>query len=103
MSKIFIVHVFLGCCANNSDGKLFIIANTEDDARRVATQATKYPITIIESYFLNNEVVYSSFKTDKSYRLQNKTDNWGYLPEQYVSETDISKTFSESWQRNHSQ
>ena len=101
MNNLFIVHVFLNCGANNSDGKLFIVADTEEDARRVATETTKQPITMVESYSLNSEVVYSSFKTDNPYRFQNKTDNWGYLPEEYVKEHNMHETFSESWQINH--
>jgi len=75
--KIFIVHVNLGCCQNNSDGKMRIVADNEDMAKEIAKQYTKHPITLVEDYSLNNEVLFSTFRTQANYKLKGKTDNWG--------------------------
>lgn len=98
--KIFIVHVFVGCCANNSDGKIWVTAKDEEMARVIVKQKTNYPITKVEEFDLENEVVFSSFD-DFYYRLKGQTDDWGYLPEEYVKEHHMDKTFLESWQREH--
>ena len=89
--KMFIVHVNLGCCANNSDGKVFVTAETEEEAREIVSNYTKQPITMVESYDLNNEIIYSSFKTEKPYQFMYKTDNWGYLPKEYIINNHLDK------------
>ena len=76
--KIYIVHVFVGCCANNSDGKIWVTARDEEMARVIVKQKTNYPITKVETFDLENEVVFSSFD-DFSYRLKGQTDDWGYF------------------------
>ena len=75
--KIFIVYVNLGCCQNNSDGKMWIVADNEGMAKEIAKQHTKHPITLVEEYMLNNEVLFSTFRTQVNYKLKGKTDNWG--------------------------
>lgn len=71
------MHVNVGCCRNNSDGKLWIVAENEDMAKIIAEQHTKHPITLVEEYILNNEVLFSTFHTQTNYKLKGKTDNWG--------------------------
>jgi len=75
--KIFVVHFNLGCCQNNSDGKIWVVADNEDMAKRIAKRHTQYPITLVEEYILNNEVLFSSFHTQNNYKLKGKIDNWG--------------------------
>jgi len=75
--KIFIVHVNLGCCQNNSDGKMWVVAENEDMAKEITKQHSQHPITLIEEYVLNNEVLFSTFRTQINYKLKSKTDNWG--------------------------
>jgi hypothetical protein len=99
--KLFIVHVNLGCCANNSDGKVFVTADTEEQAREIVDNNTIHPITMIETFDLNNEIVYSSFKVEKQYRFEHETDNWGYLPEQYVIDHNMDKRWLQSWHLSH--
>jgi hypothetical protein len=75
--KIFVVHVNLGCCQNNSDGKMWVIAKNVDDAKAIIKQYTQYPITLIEEYSLNNELLFSTFHIENNYKLKSKTNNWG--------------------------
>jgi len=75
--KIFIVHVNVGCCTNNSDGKMWIVAENEDIAKNIVKQNTQHPITLVEEYTLNNEILFSTFRTQTNYKLKGKTDNWG--------------------------
>jgi len=75
--KIFVVHVNVGCCQNNSDGKMWIVAENEDMAKIIVKQHTQHPITFVEEYTLNNEVLFSTFRTQLDYKLKGKTDNWG--------------------------
>jgi len=99
--KLFIVHVNLGCCVNNSDGKMFVTAETEQMAREIVNRHTNQPITMVETYDLNNELVYATFKPETPYRLENQTNNWGYLPEQYVHDHHMDNRYLESWQLSH--
>ena len=80
---------------------MFVLAETEQKAREIVASRTTCPITQIDTFNINNAVVYSSFNTDKPYRFKGMTDNWGYLPEQYVIEHNMDKTWSESWQQSH--
>lgn len=99
--KLFIVHVYLGCCANNSDGKIWVSADNQETAKIIVKQHTKQPITKVEEFNLENEIIYSSCNLDSKYQLKYQTDNWGYLPEEYVKENNMSKTYSEAWQLSH--
>jgi len=75
--KIFIMHFNLGCCSNNSDGKVWIVAESEQEAIIIAEQNVSESITLIEEYNVENEIIFSSFGIKGTYRLKNKTDNWG--------------------------
>jgi excinuclease UvrABC helicase subunit UvrB len=79
--KIYVVHAYLGCCANNSDGKMWIVADDIKTAIKIAKQNTDYKLGKIEEYNFENEMIFSTFRTKSSYRLENKKDNWGYWEE----------------------
>jgi len=75
--KIFVIHVNTGCCQNNSDGKIWVIAENDNVAKIIVKQHTKFPITLVEEYSLNNEVLFSTFPIQTNYKLKMETDNWG--------------------------
>ena len=75
--KIFIVHFNLGCCKNNSDGKMWVVAVNEEIAKIIAKQHTLMPITLVEEYDVENEIIFSTFHINSVYKLKSKTDNWG--------------------------
>jgi len=54
-----------------------VAADNEDMAKIIAKRHTKHPITLIEDYLLNNEVLFSTFRTQINYKLKGKIDNWG--------------------------
>lgn len=77
--KIFVAHVNLGCCTNNSDGKLWVVAENESMAKAIIKAHTDREIVGFEEFEIENELLFSSFNVDGNYQLKSKTDNWGYI------------------------
>jgi len=78
--KIFVVHIFAGCCNNNSDGKMWIVAENATIAKIIAKQHTRQPIMYIEEFNVENEVIFSTERLNTHYQLKNKTNSWGNCP-----------------------
>lgn len=79
--KIFVVHVNIGCCQNNSDGKMWVVANDKETAKIIAKQHITYPITLVEEYPVENEVIFSSFYINSNKRkrvIEMEEQSWGY-------------------------
>lgn len=75
--KLFVVHFNIGCCANNSDGKMWVVAESEYSAKIIANGHTNYSITYVEEYNVANELIFSSFHCSGNYKMKDKTDNYG--------------------------
>lgn len=74
--KVFVVHFNLGCCSNNSDGKVWVVAENKESAIEIAEQKANRIHTLVEEFHLENEVLFTTFD-NRDFKLCGKTDNWG--------------------------
>lgn len=80
--KLFIVHFNICCCANNSDGKMWVVAESKEKAEEIALkevsrQQNFFKLTYTESFEAKNEIIYSSFnRNDLKSRFKKFFDNW---------------------------
>ena len=81
--KIFIVHIYQNLCANNSDGKMWIVAENAEIAKIIAKQHTNKPIIGIDEFEVENEVIFSTVEIRFNYKMKMMTDNYGDLGKNY--------------------
>lgn len=75
--KIFIVHVYGYCCVNNSDCKIWVVAENADIAKIIVKQHTEHEIMFVEEFDVENEVIFSSARLMSNYKLKYQTDDFG--------------------------
>ena len=80
--KIFVIHTKANLCANNSDNKMWIVADNVETANIIAKQHTRQPIMGIEEFDVQNEVIFATERIKSEYQLKGMTDSW-YSSEKY--------------------
>ena len=80
--KIFVVHTRGTACANNSDNKMWIVAEDAEIAKNIAKQHTQQPIMGIEEFNVENEVIFATERLKSYYQLKDMTSSY-YSSDKY--------------------